>query len=1361
MAPEFHITRQVRQNVGDQQVVRPLAEHRAAGAYVLLGEPGAGKTESFKHEAAETGGIRRRAREIEDLEPGEVAGNVLFIDGLDELRAAGGSAHTPIDYVRRQLVRLGKPRFRISCREADWLGDTDIARLIAIAPGDAIPQLHLEPMTDEEIARLLAHVGVSVPETFQRLAREYGLEETLRNPTLLKLLVKAVGTGAETWPTSRRAIFESACREFAREPSAEHQMGIRGPAPGTEDVLTAAGYLSAVLLFSGEEGVSFFDLPTRGSGIVPLAELAKNNLPLEEALRTNLFRGPGDGGRTYLHRSVAEYLAGRYLAGMVDRASLPLQRIVNACTGKDGGVAADLRGLCAWLCAFSEKARLAFIDRDPLGVVLYGDVRDFDVGHKRRIFEALRREAERYASFRKEDWTSAPFGALATRSAANDMLPVIEGYLRAPATTDADQAFQDCVLDAVKHGDRMPELRPLLDAIARNGRYWEAVRKAAIEAIIHVSDPTTDGLMSLVEGIRTGAVEDPDDQILGELLYYLYSTKRIGPRQIFDYLHPPKQDNLIGRYRQFWSPELTKTTAEAELPVLLDEIARRHDDLEDLRSYIVRDLVGEILVRTLEVLGDKASDDDIYAWINAAQDKYGSVRLENDESKKVAEWISARPERYKLLASRPIEECRGAADVAQCLRQKRSRLFDATPPADVVEWYLGKAAAEPQPDIAEEYFTYGVVWLMRRDATGWPSPASIDLLETWSTRYPKFEPWRIRATSSDPYGWQHEEAVRRKKRKAEEAPRKKEIQESYRKYLPAIRDGSAPPRVMGDLSLVYDGRIIEGRGDTPAERLEAFFDGDKALVEAALVGLPLVVNRADLPTVDEIIALELAGKRHLIREAALIAMEMRFDSDAVHAFDLPVETLEKICAFWLVKGNNDDKWADALAQAHPKAMAAALIPYSERLIKAKKEHISAIWALGHASEWAEVARLVAPTLLDGFPRRATVKQLEQALDPLLKAALRYQPREDLAAMVKARLATKGLDEPQRVYWLATGLLIDPARHLKTVLKFVKGKAGRRAHLVAAMSRRASEEMPSIQDLPDDVLEALVGLLGPEVSGDPAGAWYRFDDLHRFVRTLVDALQERASDEARRGLERLLALKSLSSWGSVLRGAIHAVRLAQRAASIPRLSAREASALVSNLEPANAGDLCAIVAGHLRDIERKIRHGATNDYNQYWNLEKTPPTPRKEEPCRDALLSQLEERLAGYRGVGILPSKEGRVTNEGRVDVMVTYGGAHSFAVPIEAKVESYYKKRKGKPAETVWTAIRSQLIDRYAKYPTANGYGIYLVFWFGGKGLQPSPSGAAAKSALELEELLRATVGAEHNRIEVVVIDVSLPARSS
>ncbi|MBL8795450.1 MAG: hypothetical protein JNM56_16210, partial [Planctomycetia bacterium] len=64
---------------------QPLEAFRAVPAYVLLGDPGAGKTRSFEREAAATGGHYLRARTFATLEPGpQLAGKTLFIDGLDE-----------------------------------------------------------------------------------------------------------------------------------------------------------------------------------------------------------------------------------------------------------------------------------------------------------------------------------------------------------------------------------------------------------------------------------------------------------------------------------------------------------------------------------------------------------------------------------------------------------------------------------------------------------------------------------------------------------------------------------------------------------------------------------------------------------------------------------------------------------------------------------------------------------------------------------------------------------------------------------------------------------------------------------------------------------------------------------------------------------------------------------------------------------------------------------------------------------------------------------------------------------------------------------------------------------------------------
>ena len=65
-------------------------------------------------------------------------------------------------------------------------------------------------------------------------------------------------------------------------------------------------------------------------------------------------------------------------------------------------------------------------------------------------------------------------------------------------------------------------------------------------------------------------------------------------------------------------------------------------------------------------------------------------------------------------------------------------------------------------------------------------------------------------------------------------------------------------------------------------------------------------------------------------------------------------------------------------------------------------------------------------------------------------------------------------------------------------------------------------------------------------------------------------------------------------------------------------------------------------------------------------------------------------------------------------------------------------------------------MHKYTRDPGADGYGIYLVFWFGAEGCQMPPSGKRPSSAHELQERLLDTLSAEEKfKISICVIDVS------
>ena len=64
-------------------------------------------------------------------------------------------------------------------------------------------------------------------------------------------------------------------------------------------------------------------------------------------------------------------------------------------------------------------------------------------------------------------------------------------------------------------------------------------------------------------------------------------------------------------------------------------------------------------------------------------------------------------------------------------------------------------------------------------------------------------------------------------------------------------------------------------------------------------------------------------------------------------------------------------------------------------------------------------------------------------------------------------------------------------------------------------------------------------------------------------------------------------------------------------------------------------------------------------------------------------------------------REGSYKDDKRADIRLSVPG---FNIPIEIKRSCH---------DDWWSSIRTQLIAEYTRDPDTDGYGIYLVFWFG------------------------------------------------
>ena len=114
--------------------------------------------------------------------------------------------------------------------------------------------------------------------------------------------------------------------------------------------------------------------------------------------------------------------------------------------------------------------------------------------------------------------------------------------------------------------------------------------------------------------------------------------------------------------------------------------------------------------------------------------------------------------------------------------------------------------------------------------------------------------------------------------------------------------------------------------------------------------------------------------------------------------------------------------------------------------------------------------------------------------------------------------------------------------------------------------------------------------------------------------------------------------------------------------------------------------------------------------------------------------------------------EGQYASDKRSDIRIAY---RNFQVPVEIKKDSH---------RDVWSALQNQLVKQYTRDPATEGYGIYLIFWFGKHGkkeTQPPPPGTRPTNAEEMKEKLEATLLPDQARkISVCVVDVSRPEGS-
>lgn len=1322
----------------DDRTAEPMSldDTHALIAYVLLGDPGMGKTSAFRQQAELVGGHFICAGDLltfDDLSELKNSARPIFIDGLDETRAGSTAGRVPLDNIRNKLRQLGCHSFRLSCRAADWLGNPDARKLQSLLSSeDEIQVLTLQPLTLTDVEIILrANHGISDAQAFIASAEKNGLTDLLLNPQTLAMLAAAVGPN-NRWPETRQAVFEMACDRLVLEHNDEHLAATYKSAPDHDSLKRAAAYLCALQLIADLTG--FSPLQSSHERVISLNEVpnAEERLPLNEALASRLFRSTGSNVFTPVHRTVAEFLAARYLADRLHE-KLSFRRVLALICGSDGGIVSSMRGLAGWLASLAAETRLTFIRLDSLCVLLYGDAKNFSISDKTALIEQLGSHVQDSPSFRWHEWNGLPFAALVT----SEMRPLVSQRMAEPNYSDAHQLLLVLLLEGMLHQSPDAGLTTLLLALVRDESRWLSVRMRALKIHISWAGVNDPSLRSLLADIESAVVEDGDDEILGALLEAMYPAT-LAATELPKFFHLPKQRNLIGNYQMFWEHDVGEIDCH-EAMKLLDAFAAETELKGTETSRSRGEFVGRLVSRVLKESADIPHDDQLLNWLDTACGEYGESLLDHDDREVLHQWLRARPHRYFSLLDLALNRFSKATNPVQ---SAEVRLHRAAAPTDAAAWWLARAQKTHSEADAKRYFfqaIYGIpdeyapgleeVLITCEDLSmerGWQDLLAERFTYTW-------ERW----------GWMQEE-VRRKQDRAQKAA---ERRNTYRARIAEFSKPLVPLGLLDQVAAVYLHKYYDIDGETPQEKLSSFFAGDEELVQAALLALRRTLHRADLPSSAETINALNNEKSFTLNTPVLVSLDIAYEHDRKFFQTMTADRLVAALVVHLVhRVSGHDTWVSAVVASLPHCMAEAFRIYFTNAMQWKSRS-PAHTHLFRDESYSEVTKLCLLPLLAQFPLRSN-PHLRSTLTDMLRGAFTLSVRDELLSLVQIRLDNSNkVDGQQRACWLAVGLLLYPERYMPVARCYLT-----RRLRVEHLSHFLDDCGQAVNFLhkPAQLLGLLIEHLAVGCSPSrltEAGLVTRDTRRPDLVKSYLNELAGRHDAESEGEFKRLSQLTAIVEWASELRAARLAQQIVRRDATYEKPNWRQVSTALQRGKASSPAEIAAVVNDLIEGMKEQVRYSDLNLNLQYWNAgaQKKPSSPRHEELCRDTFSTQLRERLRRFE-IECLP--ETHHVDGKRSDVWCTVGT--QGGVPIEIKRD----QNRG-----LWTAVQGQLISRYTTDPRAKGYGIYIVLWFGNPNQIPAPPTGVKRpqTADELQSMLEMGLSEEDKRsVTIHVLDCSV-----
>ncbi|ENM2492098.1 hypothetical protein AB6908_000510 [Serratia marcescens] len=1334
--------RQIHPQENKETQTMTFGDYSESPNIVLLGDPGAGKTHLFKQFAAFDGANYLTVRHFLSGVPIDNQ-KALFIDALDEKRSSHNSSDVIDDIVQR-LFSQTLQKVRISCRSQDWLGESDLSAFLPyFERTGGYVVLHLQQLSREEQTAILHAHGIEHPEKFLEEAEKHSAYEFLNNPQNLLMLAEAVKEG--NWPQTKSELFHSATQLLLTEHSKEHTRQNSGIYT-SDELEHPAGSICALRMLSDVSGISL--LPNDIRSEYP----SYRTIPFfsHKIIRATLSRrifSTGDEPETvdYSHRTIAEYLAAKWLASIVEKG-LPLGRL-RSLLGFEGYPSSELRGLHAWLAVFLPQYANAFIQADPYGVLTYGDAASLSTADKQSLLVSLSKLSECDPWFRNHGFSYNLNGFVSKE---------MESHLRLIIHDPKSRfSLRMLILESLSVTTPILSLNQDLIDVVRSESHSYAEKEEAITALIHSGRSGTKEVVEIYSELKEISHDNVRlrNHIL-QLLYKDYFSARDVAKLLIDTLSITKGRLPVG---SLWGI-IDVVPAEDIMTIFECFYQYQNKNLDNWYSsprnrhevlYYIES--GLVIILNAE---EQYTAEQIWICLNVHywyKEHYGSFESKTTQ---IVQLLKERDWQYEDIIDAAIASFTRYNTGYLFLHEFGQSTFGVIPRELLLSRFIHYLSSNR--DILDKTkFIYRLAF-----PTLWscdtPSQQAFDFLISYggvsneifsileAALVCEIDDWRVKINIS----------------RIESERERQDVINSNKMDFQQVREQIVSGDHLGWLKhIAYMYYAFYNDVDeklTCFERLSSSL-GDNNAIDA-ISGLVALLGHADLPSINEINNSLVKGEYYEWWYAILAGSDELWKlKDDITLWDNELlKMLITLDARLSIHVKEDNvitiyslPWKKYVIHYREDLFIETYSYIIDFCIKNKLQHIVALnYILDEKS--LQDSHVIPLVMYFAKKYPDDINHTQSLVEWLLARPQIYGELLEISQLMVNRRGM--LKKVNYHIWLVCFYLLEPEQAYDLFVS--EAKSDPEIILIVreftGTSRRRREN--NNQELSLIQLDTIIRV---SVKHFP-NAYHPMDGSHgsrnswdyaEFIRALINEVSSISSYDASEVLERLLLLPECESYRDHLLHAQSNQRIRYRESQFNHADWKQAVSTLVNETPVNVMDLYSLLLDHIRDISNRIAYENTDIYKQFWNEDRygRPQTPKPEESCRNIFLDLLRARLNPLR---ISCEPEGHMVSDKRADIIVLLPG---IKVPIEIK-RDYHRD--------VWTALNGQLDKLYTINPDAAGYGIYLVFWFGSA--RPNTLTRLAKNmnqpanASAMENMLNETVPVEkRDRLSAIVIDVS------